>query len=1101
MRKYILAALLFFPSIGHGAFTTDWFRNTSSSITINGSTYTWNAGLGGAGKFLQNVNGVITSETPSGSGSSSYGVIYSSNSAISQSVSTTPVKATIFNANGLSSGMTADHTNDQITVSSSGVYSAFANIISTSGTSGLYNYHYEIRTNGVNTGLTCQDTAFPKCTMFGPISLNANDVVSIYVFSDSTTASTIITTDAQLYLTSGGGGSGSGSSGTASVGSLYVTTHTANTQSIDNTFVKYTGFSTAGDSTEITVSTITDRITISTPGYYVAYTVLESSAADVSLGIFAMECQIRVNGSYVNVEGGEHVTPGTTGGASYTQCSALGAFNLSANDYLEVYVALSTETAVPASHYHGQFIVAAVGGSGGSSGSGTGDNLGNHVATMTLTTGFGILASTAHFTAGITISSNSLTPGATARFLPNLLITDSPYGPYSTALEITTNTVHRGYIEADRELYIGPGLTPSIFDLSQQEIFNTDTLSGVRLGYTGAAPSGEYNILMGYLAGSNSTSLTHSVIVGNNAGIKAGADEHLTLYGYAADKKLASSTFTYASAFGAEAVVNCDNCTVIGSANPGFFVGIGTDTPTNRLEINNGNLQIDSTNQIKFADADSSNYISFRSSNTLAYNQLYVLPNSTGSVDDVMSIRHINTDGSRALYWRTVTAAGGDIPIEVFSNFDFLRSSPTYSIATGDGLKLTVSGSTAIINVDPSSYTSRADAILNSQTLEQKTIYVSSQSIEGRLVIKSTESNSSVHMYHSHLPINGGFGPQVVTSYIHGVQNVDGGVADRFVLLGSTMPPNQNGATSGVTPAIYLNPPATANTGTIGLSGNYNDGTTGFSVNVTSGIFTSLGINANLLNNCSGYANIGKITVDNDGNFVCRDDVSGGSTIYNATSTAGFPYGHSASTGVYTSTLTVGTLNSGVGQSEFSLGLIVNSSTGGTTNSNFQVKGDNNASLIQTNAALDQVSLGTATFTNSLTLNGTLVVNNSSGTSTQVLFSRGPGLSPKWDSAAAIYLPVSNAGTSTNYTLSASTENFLIVNNASAVTVNLPTAVGLTGKVFTVKRLSTLNNVTIEGDGSETIDGAANLVLSTQYHSATILSDGSNWHVLSRGYP
>ncbi len=74
MKKYLLAALISLPSFCHGAFTTDWLRNTSSSITVNGSTYTWNAGTGGSGQFLMNNNGVITSATPSGGGGATVSV-------------------------------------------------------------------------------------------------------------------------------------------------------------------------------------------------------------------------------------------------------------------------------------------------------------------------------------------------------------------------------------------------------------------------------------------------------------------------------------------------------------------------------------------------------------------------------------------------------------------------------------------------------------------------------------------------------------------------------------------------------------------------------------------------------------------------------------------------------------------------------------------------------------------------------------------------------------------------------------------------------------------------------------------------------------------
>lgn len=80
------------------------------------------------------------------------------------------------------------------------------------------------------------------------------------------------------------------------------------------------------------------------------------------------------------------------------------------------------------------------------------------------------------------------------------------------------------------------------------------------------------------------------------------------------------------------------------------------------------------------------------------------------------------------------TGSGTATPLEVFSSFDATRTSPTASISIGDGLKLTVIGSTAIINIDFSSATSRSDVILNRNTLQTgSTFYVSSGSVNGQL--------------------------------------------------------------------------------------------------------------------------------------------------------------------------------------------------------------------------------------------------------------------------------------------------------------------------------------------------------------------------------
>lgn len=61
-------------------------------------------------------------------------------------------------------------------------------------------------------------------------------------------------------------------------------------------------------------------------------------------------------------------------------------------------------------------------------------------------------------------------------------------------------------------------------------------------------------------------------------------------------------------------------------------------------------------------------------------------------------------------------------------------------------------------------------------------------------------------------------------------------------------------------------------------------------------------------------------------------------------------------------------------------------------------------------------------------------------------------------------------------------------------TVTLPTAVGIRGKTYTVKNIGT-GVITVEPDGSETIDTCANFVLS-QHETIRIQSDNANWWIL-----
>jgi len=67
-----------------------------------------------------------------------------------------------------------------------------------------------------------------------------------------------------------------------------------------------------------------------------------------------------------------------------------------------------------------------------------------------------------------------------------------------------------------------------------------------------------------------------------------------------------------------------------------------------------------------------------------------------------------------------------------------------------------------------------------------------------------------------------------------------------------------------------------------------------------------------------------------------------------------------------------------------------------------------------------------------------------------------------------------------------------------AFTVTLLTAAGREGHEITVKKTDVSGNaVTIDGAGSETIDGATTVALSAQYSSRRLVSDGTNWHVIA----
>jgi hypothetical protein len=89
-----------------------------------------------------------------------------------------------------------------------------------------------------------------------------------------------------------------------------------------------------------------------------------------------------------------------------------------------------------------------------------------------------------------------------------------------------------------------------------------------------------------------------------------------------------------------------------------------------------------------------------------------------------------------------------------------------------------------------------------------------------------------------------------------------------------------------------------------------------------------------------------------------------------------------------------------------------------------------------------------------------------------------------------------------NYTATASDDVILCSASGGAFTITLPAAASSTGLHLVVKKTdSGFNAVTIDGNASETIDGATTKKLSTQYESIEIVCDGSNWHIVRRHIP
>jgi len=96
---------------------------------------------------------------------------------------------------------------------------------------------------------------------------------------------------------------------------------------------------------------------------------------------------------------------------------------------------------------------------------------------------------------------------------------------------------------------------------------------------------------------------------------------------------------------------------------------------------------------------------------------------------------------------------------------------------------------------------------------------------------------------------------------------------------------------------------------------------------------------------------------------------------------------------------------------------------------------------------------------------------------------------------SGLYQPITIVGADSPFT--ASFERIILANSTTgSITINLPTAVGQT-LPYTVKKLVAGNTVTVDPYSSETVEGSATLALSGVGDSVELISDGTNWQIVS----
>lgn len=126
---------------------------------------------------------------------------------------------------------------------------------------------------------------------------------------------------------------------------------------------------------------------------------------------------------------------------------------------------------------------------------------------------------------------------------------------------------------------------------------------------------------------------------------------------------------------------------------------------------------------------------------------------------------------------------------------------------------------------------------------------------------------------------------------------------------------------------------------------------------------------------------------------------------------------------------------------------------------------------------------------------GTKFQNVGAGTGGQILQSNGSS-APSWVAAGTSGITV--VSKTANYNIA--TTDYVILVSGAAFSVTLPTAVGVTGKVYQIVKTdsSLANQITIDTTSSQTIGGISggSAYLNTLNESWTVVSDGSNWQLL-----
>jgi hypothetical protein len=572
-------------------------------------------------------------------------------------------------------------------------------------------------------------------------------------------------------------------------------------------------------------------------------------------------------------------------------------------------------------------------------------------------------------------------------------------------------------------------------------------------------------------------------------------------------------------------------------------VGIGAINPGQKVQVGDGNILISNTTntagEMRFAEpsASGTNYTSFRAQ-AQAADITYTLPSSIGGSGTVLT-----NNGSGTLSWQT-PAGGGTrlrdtdndtyIEVEQAADEDIIRFYDA-------GLEYFTmnNGRIDVLNTNNSTFMGRNSGIVNTgttntgygfQTLQANTAGQQNTAIGGNALLANQTGSFNVAIGNQANQNGTATSGNVAVGYRTLLSNT----ASNIVAVGNAALQNNTTGTKNTAigyQALFANTIGEFNTVLGYDAGRFM---------VSSFRMTAIGTEALRNNTANDNTAIGAFALD--ANTTAANNTAIGSNALSTVTTGG----NNTAVGYNSMTLSTGFQSTAVGASS------LQSNTTGSNNNAFGLNALGSTTIGGSNAAFGNLSLqnnisggnnsafGNQSLLNTTGSNNTAIgydagLDNATGNNnTFIGYNANPSVATLTNATAIGYnatVDQSNAmvlgdgtinvgiGTSTpNSTLSTvgshsvnivtsalgtitltNTDYVLVKTGAGATVVNLPQASTCSGRVYKIAKAASTGNLTIDGFGSELVDGTITLVLNSAVSvGVEIISNGAQWYVISK---